>query len=98
MGNGWQGQVILEEIRHNVRLIAEGHTMLRERLDRFEQRWQHDVSDLQQRDDLMTRTLLSKIDSLGNGLNGRIDGLSERVEQGFSALSRQLQGYIDAHR
>jgi len=95
-------RVLLEEIRWEVHVVADGHKTLNQQMERFVGELQGEMRQLNQKMDLYLRGLREElsgfIGGVGSTLDKKLDDvelrLSGRMERGFEALGKQLQEHL----
>ena len=79
-------EVLLEEVRHDLRVVAEGHGVLDRKIDRVSQELSMGQAGLDQKIDLMAQALSKKMDI----------GFAQ-VKAAIQTLAKQLQPHERAH-
>ena len=75
--------VLLEEVRHEFRVLAEHEASLNQKLDRLSQEGGDRMAGLERKLDRVASTLNRKIDDIGHGvleLSGKVERLAQRFE------------------
>jgi outer membrane murein-binding lipoprotein Lpp len=73
-------EVLLEQIRDNVQLIAEGHTALAERMDRDKTELKQEIRSVATRVDRL-ETKVDKLDSKVDKLETKVDELDSKIDK-----------------
>ena len=83
-------EVLLEDLQRDVRLIADGHVALTERLDRTEARFEQRFEQVEQQIMVLDVKLTQKIDAL----YGNVDALDVKFTQKIDALDTKLSAEL----
>ncbi len=83
-------EVLLEDLQKDVRLIAEGHVALTERLDRTEARFEQRFEQVEQQIMVLDVKLTQKIDALDT----KVDALDVKLTQKVDALDTKLSAEL----
>ena len=81
-----QKNVLLEEIRHELKVVAEGHTDLNRKIDRVADELKGEIRQVDQKLDQHSRELLTRMD----GFSQRFDALSKQMSEGFAQIAKLL--------
>ena len=95
-------RVLLEEIRWEVHVVADGHKTLSQQMERSAGELQGEMRQLNSKMDLYLRGLREELSGLISGvgltLDKKLDGvelrLMGRMEKGFEDLGKQLQEHL----
>ena len=87
-------EVLLEDLQKDVRLIAEGHVALTERLDRTEARFEQRFEQVEQQIMVLDVKFTQKIDALDAKVTQKIDALDAKVTQQVDALDTKLSAEL----
>lgn len=88
-----QENVLVEEVRREVRKIAEGHKTLNQKIDRVEAELKGEIHRLEEKLDLFTHEIIGRTDSLEcrlDTLTKKMDGLSKQMNEGFAQITKLL--------
>jgi len=100
-GNG-EFRILLEQIRWEVHVVADGHKTLNQQMERFAGELHGEITQLNQKMDLYLRGLREELSGLIGGVGSTLDKklddvelrLAERMEKGFEVLGKQLQEHL----
>jgi hypothetical protein len=95
-------QVLLEEIRWEVHVVADGHNTLHQQMERFAGELQGEMKQLNQKMDLylggLREEMRGDLRGLREDMHELIGGaelrLSDKMEKGFEVLGKQLQAHV----
>lgn len=93
-------EVLYEDIKHDVQLVLEGHSVLRGKMDRVADESESRDVALNRQFDLGISTLVRKLDALSQKLDQIGDAvleLSSTVKTGFQAAAAQLEAHQRTH-
>ena len=79
-------EVLLEDLQRDVRLIADGHVALTERLDRTEAKFEQRFERVEQQIMVLDVKVNQKIDAL----DAKVDALDAKVTQKVDALDAKV--------
>ena len=95
-------RTLLEQIRSEVHVVADGHKTLNQQMERFAGELQGEMRQLNQKMDLYLRGLREELSGLIEGVGWTLDKklddvelrLKERMEIGFETLGKQFQEHV----
>ncbi len=80
-----RAEVLLEDIKHDVKAIAEGHSVLNRRMDTLEINLRKEIKEVKDELHFVAKELNDKIDAVDRRLGDKID----RVDSKLDAHMRQ---------
>ena len=84
-------EVLLEEVRHDFQILADGHIALDERIDRVANESLARDTSMDQKLEHVVQVLSQRLSALDEKTTRLFGGLSERMDAGFAELQTALQ-------
>jgi len=89
-------EVLLEDIKHSVDTVAEGHSGLVDRMDRLDTKLDHRADELDEKIGWVAEELKETREELKetrDELKGEIQGVREEMAAGFKDLGDKVEGH-----